>query len=375
MKWGDNVIPGPDNEVINLLRYDYCFRISSNATNTDSLNMDFRTFTLDFNDRFGLWKVPAMAIVYATSFENSWGAERQDFYHGKHEVAQIVLNHHTTMSYKMKRTEVLKEKHTDCNEKNYWEVLEKLWYPTVVQNCTNPCFYFELPSHILPQCTYDHGEELIDMTDIHQQIGNGDGFQSLSYEDEECSKLTEKIVNAEHGNFYNFKSCSIEEYEGRVLRENLIPGKSEFWYWSKSDKQDWELVFPFNNHETNPGNVTMKFSYTFDSPQTMTVKVEKYIVTFVDLVGIVGGTLGMFIGFEFYNNIIAFVEYLIMISNWVKTITQKRKASKVSDVKKSTIQVTSQQELPKQELPKQESPKHQFQKKEEEITKVQQDKA
>ena len=375
MGFGDNVIPGSDNEVINLLRFDYCFRISSNATNTDALNMDYRTFTLDFNDKFGFWKVPAMAIVHATSFENSWGAERQDFYHGGHEVAQIVLNHHTTMSFKMKRTEVLKEKHTDCNEKTYWEVLEKLWYPIVVQHCPNPCFYFVLPNNTLPQCTYDHGGELSDMSDVHHQVSSHDGFHSFPIEDEECSKEAEKYVFAEHGDFYNFKSCSIEEYEGKVLKDNIIPGKSEFWYWSESDKQDWELVFPETDYETNPGNLAMKFSYTFDSPQTMTVQKENYIVTFTDLIGIVGGTLGMFIGFIFYDNILVSVEYLIMIVNWVKRVTQKKKASKVSDVKKSTNEVTSKQEMPKQELPKQESPKQQLEEKEKEIAKVEQDKA
>ena len=317
--------------------------------------MDYRTFTLDFND-FNLYAVPAMAILYATSFENSWGAERQDFYHGKHEVAQIVLNHHTTMSFKMKRTEVLKEKHTDCNEKTYWEVLEKLWYPKVVQNCSNTCFYFELPNHLLPQCTYDHGGLISDMTDIDDQIGSQDGFHSLTIEDEECSKKTEKIVNAEHGDFYSFKSCSIEEYEGRVLRDNVIPGKSEFWYWSESDKQDWELVFPWTDYETNPGNLTMKFSYTFESPSTMTVSVENYIVTFFDLIGIVGGTLGMFIGFAWYDNVLAAGEYLIVMFNWVERIIEKRKAK--ADVKKKSSKVEHpNQEMPKKEMPKQKMPK------------------
>ena len=44
-------------------------------------------------------------------------------------------------------------------------------------------------------------------------------------------------------------------------------------------------------------------SYTFDLPETMTVHEEYYIVPIFDLIGLVGGTLGMFIGFSFYDTI------------------------------------------------------------------------
>ena len=43
--------------------------------------------------------------------------------------------------------------------------------------------------------------------------------------------------------------------------------------------------------------------YTFDLPEIMTVYDEYYIVPILDLIGLVGGTLGMFIGFSFYGTI------------------------------------------------------------------------
>ena len=43
--------------------------------------------------------------------------------------------------------------------------------------------------------------------------------------------------------------------------------------------------------------------YTFDLPETMTVDKEYYIVPILDLIGLVGGTLGMFTGFSFYHTI------------------------------------------------------------------------
>ena len=360
--FGDNIIPDSNNEVITLQRLNYCYRISSNATN---IKLDYRTFTLDFDDRIDFWDLPIAIVLYATSFENSFAVERFEFFHGKPEITQILMNHHTTKSFKMKRREVLKEKHTDCNEQTYWEVLEKIWYPKIVENCTNPCFPLKLPRYRLPQCQYTNWGETSYFSD------DDNGFQSFGDdEDRICAWNVFHNIMAEEGEIYNFKSCSIEEYEGRILKDNIIPGKSEFWYWHESDKQDWEIVWPDSEYLHNPGSLTVKFSYTFDSPQKMEVDVENFIVSFFDLMGIVGGTLGMFIGFAFYDNILAAVEYLIMIVEWVKRITQKRKASKVSDVKKSTKDVASKVELPKQEVTSKQEIPQQVQEKVEEIAKV-----
>ena len=167
-----------------------------------------------------------------------------------------------------------------------------------------------------------------------------------------CASSVATEAFNEAGHFYNYKSCTIEEYEGRLIKDNdIIPGMQKFWYWKESDKQDWEIVWPEMDSGKNPRTFTIKFSYTFDSPQTMTLEVENYIVTLFDLIGIVGGTLGIYIGFAFYDNILATVEYLIMIVIWAKRITRKKIASKVSDKK------SSNEEKPKEEMPKKEPPK------------------
>ena len=358
MRLGDNFLPGSDNEVITLERLNMCYRISSKASNVDSLNMDYRTFTLDFGDHFSRWDVPPMAVIYATSFENSFGAENQEFYHGKPQIAQVVLNHHTTMSFKMKRTELLKEKHTDCNEETYYEVIEKKLYSKIFENCTNPCYPKILPGENLPFCQFDDGGDYATEENDDHEGGYGDDYH--------CAYgVYNEIVDAE-GDFYNYKSCSFEEYEGRFSDTMLIPGKPVFWYWKESDKQDWELIMPWeSDFQTNPGNLTIKFSYTFESPSTMTVEVENYIVTFFDLMGIVGGTLGLFIGFAFYDNIIKSVNYLIIIVNWVKRSMHMRKASKVSNVKMSSKEEGPTEDAPKEVTPaKEESPKEESQKEE-----------
>ena len=392
LEFGDNPVPG-SNEIITLERFDLCYRVAS-SNGTNPLNMDYRTLTLAFHPQLYIYDHPPHVVVYATSFENSVGAESKRFYHGKHVVADIVLNHHTSMSFKMTRRELLKEKHTDCMEVTFWDEIEKLFYPKVVENCTNPCYPRPLPGGRLSFCQLDDGDD--GMTDGF----NGQNITGFGDEDRDCAYDVYVLVLKEAGDFYNFKSCIIEEYEARVLQDNeIIPGTEEFYYWSESDKLDRLVAFPFNDYEENPGNISVKFSYTFDSPQALTIAMENYIVTFFDLIGIVGGTLGLFIGFAWYDNVLAAGEYLIMMFNW---IIDKRKASKVSNVKKKFSkeehpkqetaklempkleipkQETGKLEMPKQKMPKQEAskqeaskqenPKQQTQVKDEEITKVQ----
>ena len=55
--------------------------------------------------------------------------------------------------------------------------------------------------------------------------------------------------------------------------------------------------------------------YTFDAPETMTLIEEYYTVPLLDLIGLVGGTLGMFIGFSFYgsfSDLLSLTESLVL---------------------------------------------------------------
>ena len=80
----------------------------------------------------------------------------------------------------------------------------------------------------------------------------------------------------------------------------------------------------------------------------MTVQVESYIVTFMDLIGVVGGTFSMFVGFAFYDNVLSFLDYIIMIWNFIKRISRKR----VSKVKNQSS-VESQKQNNSKNKPKQ----------------------
>ena len=289
------------------------YRIISKATQFKSIKRDYRTLTISFGTHLSAepthWTLPMKAIFFATSFRNSFETSRHFF--GAPHITEILVNHHTKVSYKVKMTQRSKEKHPDCEEKSYMEFLEELFVPMVIENCPNPCTLYPLPKNSLELC-------------------DDDDFQ--------CSWDQQNLAVAEFKKSnYSFKPCSIEEYEGKLLEDEIIDGMQDIYFWERgtrdSPRHSNDIYLPFHInpfYDTNDAKIpTIKFSYTFEQPEIATLQVENSIVTLVDLVGIVGGTLGMFIGFTFYDNIMISVEYVIDFVQWVKRMRLKRSTRKV----------------------------------------------
>ena len=59
-------------------------------------------------------------------------------------------------------------------------------------------------------------------------------------------------------------------------------------------------------------------SYDFEEPGSMTLNAEYYVISTFGLMGVIGGTLGMFVEFEFYMA-------LSSIINFVKGVASKSK--------------------------------------------------
>ena len=58
-------------------------------------------------------------------------------------------------------------------------------------------------------------------------------------------------------------------------------------------------------------------NYMFHQPETMTYNEEYYVVPTLDLIGLIGGTLGMFVGFSFYGMFCDIVTLFTIISRKV----------------------------------------------------------
>ena len=63
---------------------------------------------------------------------------------------------------------------------------------------------------------------------------------------------------------------------------------------------------------TSSINIAM-FSYRFVYPESVTLNEEYYVISFLSLIGWVGGTMGMFFGFSFSGALSTILDFLEMI--------------------------------------------------------------
>ena len=120
------IITELDNEKILVKKGDFCYKVISEANSFNPLKREFRTITLDFGKNSF---PPVRVMVYTSSYEDSFGIEHRDYYRGKPHVTEIDINHHSFVSFKVKKTIYSKEKHMDCEEETIFEKLENMLIP------------------------------------------------------------------------------------------------------------------------------------------------------------------------------------------------------------------------------------------------------
>ena len=283
----DNVIPGMDNEIITVQKdrnfWEPCYKIISKGNHFNPMNGQYRTFKIEIKqDNFMVYDLPPKVIFYATTFENSFGYEDAQFLAQRPHVTEIPFNHHVSVSYKTKKIEYLKEKRSNCEEETFHEAWENAFLTKAKETCQNPCFPSEYP---LPKDVLKHCDVLLDI-DV----------------DFKCSKNAMIAALTEVQESYSNVPCKTMYYEGFIVQDYLLEGMKEIFEWYPSDP---DIMPPIPVVHKNPGNITAMFSYNFELPETMTVEVESYIFTFMDMIGIVGGTLSMFVGFACYDNLLS----------------------------------------------------------------------
>ena len=143
--------------------------------------------------------------------------------------------------------------------------------------------------------------------------------------------------------------CTILEYSGKELEDYLIDGFPEIVQFNKVDERfsTIELDHPHFSWNKKP---TILLSYTFDIPEKTLVHQESIVVSLWDLIGIVGGTLGLYVGFNFFDSFFQLIEYCEIVVDAMKEIVKKIKSRKIGIQKNnSTVkkQPKSVQEKPK----------------------------
>ena len=161
----------------------------------------------------------------------------------------------------------------------------------------------------LPNVTYD----VCPFIPSHREIG---GCPTWAFID----VMNELIAD-------DYSPCTKMFYNGMSLDDSLIKGFPNIVHGDDS----YEYV-----NITDPewkGEATVLFSYKFDMPEVISVKEQYIIMELDDLIGIVGGTLGLFIGFSFLDNSLTMMNYFIIFLKKLKTFYVSKK---VNEIKKPT---------------------------------------
>ena len=227
-----------------------------------------------FNQSIPKEELP-LTKLYITSEENSYGIVMFNWLEGETLVYDAKPETMTEIILKGEQILSLPEK-GECQKKSAYYCVATLIQTFDCKNCSKRCILQSLYDNLRPFYSDLH-------TEICQKESDVDCF-------EYCAKngIMQKL--AETGLCQ--QSCTTTEFSGKLVYEGKVPGLDM-------------------NHITS-------FSYSIKAPATMRVNEEYLIYDFVGLVGSVGGTLGMFIGFSFIN-------VISDVLNYFKSFLEKKK--------------------------------------------------
>ena len=214
------------------------------------------------------YELPTMEF-YFTSVNNSYGIIYNDWRNGEVYKVDVNANNLKSISLTVEKHNYLKSE-SSCNYQSLYECFESKITLADLHNCSdkskyeNICFPTTLPNAIYPICK--------------------EVTQDLEYEEyKKCTMehLWSKIVVNDPGACP--RPCTTLQYSGKVFYENL-------------------------KHFRN--GTAAFLEYKFAEPAYVKVYQEYLIFDAIGMIGSVGGTLGMFIGFSFSNVLTILICYL-----------------------------------------------------------------
>ena len=281
LKEGFNYYKG---EVIELNKMKYCYEITTKQTNYQHQEGQNRLVKLVFpkysdiayeksNMTYGKLFYDNSFHVFFTSQEYSYPAEfglqneREETYLAKlrrNSYADF-LEFMVWAKLKTKMTKYIQEK-TNCRDVPLTEMVAPRFISSVKELCgTNACIPKGFPNTALRKCMND--AEL-----------------DCSY-----AVLRNAFVSLRKDPNINSAPCNDQGYDGLYITDILETGPF-------SD----EFRFEDNYYEEK---TNYWIHYSFENPEKMTLMEEYYTVPVLDLIGLVGGTLGMFTEFSFYGTL------------------------------------------------------------------------
>lgn len=223
-------------------------KISTNSgISKRNLTNEFHGFQFDFDN--STLKLENLRIRFQMTSEDNFIRFDGPFYDGDPLVQNIYAGHWKTLEIQPIQYNYLNLKRSPCREKPFVRSVFQYFSKTNVDECLNKCNPMENGSYV-------HGL-------INEDIPNCETEM-----EKECIEnyIMEKIVQETVK-----KPCHKLQYSGKILNENI-------------DKSNLVTLW-----------------YHFVAPGFMIVKEEYLIYDLIAMIGSVGGTLGLCIGFSFFN--------------------------------------------------------------------------
>ena len=261
-------------------RWGYFYKLS---TSFDKVRYPFWLYVqVNFSQEIADEEIPSVHI-YLSSEENSYGKTMHDWQDGK-RIRLIGVQGFLWIEFQLKKLEKMKLE-SKCSEHGYYDCLHKNLIKHDFHQCPRKCFSISTIGKAKPICTAL------------------DEFQ-----------------------------CSHNITETLKARSNCKPACNQIDYALESEYQE-DLDVPDAKR-----NVT--FAYRVFEP-ILKVEEEYLIQDFVGMLGSIGGTLGLFIGFSFSGGISFFLHH---IQEMMEKVLSKGE-EKVNDQEQSIVRVAPKSQL------------------------------
>ena len=302
----DNTSPEFGDEVVSLERLYRCYKLSTNAIPKKG---EERSIKIEISPHIEwiLNRLETKILFFLTSARNAFGVEEEIFIEGNPYEAQITLQHQMKTIMKPKKIEYLKEMRGGCEDSGFWNVVESTFVADMKRKCPLPCSTSLLPNSTLEECKK--------MGVASSEIG--------------CSvSVLFDVINKVLQN--GFAPCTKIEYTGKELEHIRIDGMKKIVY---DDFGDAFVDLPPNFND----KITVIFTYKFDTPETTDVFSEYIIVDTMTMIGSIGGTLGLYVGFNFFDfamQIMGWIQMLVVKISQSSIFKEEKKKEQKKDEKK-----------------------------------------
>ena len=253
-------------QLLNTIWSGYCYKISTESTSHSTVNNGYsQNIIVQYNKSIAISDLP-MLTIYFTSEQNAYGIMFSEWMDGEVLEFNIENNAYEEISLRPERYIFLKAK-SKCFDESFYECFGSKFLSNNFNGCKTKCLPYD---NFLLNATYEEKQYATCQT--HEEL--------------ECSIEIAKSVfaNITETNVC-LKSCSILQYSGKVQYK-----------------------------ETHDDEHSVELKYRFANPKSVKVHEEYLIYDGIGLIGSVGGTLGMFIGFSFTGVVTSFINFIKKLS-------------------------------------------------------------